>query len=68
MTRTKVCQVEGCGAEFPCGSDDAPGGCWCNRVTVTLERLADLRVRYTDCLCLRHLPETPVPTSGDEHR
>ncbi len=45
-----------CGDTFHCGIDDtAP--CACTMVTLSPALLADLRQRYTGCLCVRCLTE-----------
>lgn len=40
---------EACGAAFGCGVDQE--SCWCNSVAVPAEKLAELRGRYSSCLC-----------------
>ena len=45
-----------CGGGFHCGvGDTAP--CACTTLTLSAELIADLRARYTSCLCLRCLGE-----------
>lgn len=45
-----------CGGTFHCGiADTAP--CACTTVTLSPALLADLRQRYTGCLCVRCLIE-----------
>jgi len=49
-----------CGGTFHCGIDDtAP--CACTTVTLSPALLADLRQRYTGCLCARCLTELSTP-------
>ena len=52
-----------CGGNFHCGMNDT-GPCACTGVTLAAATLADLRQRYSGCLCLRCLQalavETPV--------
>lgn len=43
-----------CGAAFHCGAAD-PGPCACETVRVDAATLAELRGRYSGCLCLRCL-------------
>jgi hypothetical protein len=43
--RQKIC--EACGATFTC----CAGACWCDDVNVDGATRAELRRRYTDCLC-----------------
>lgn len=45
-----------CGGMFHFGIDDA-GACACTTVTLPPTLLADLRGRYTGCLCIRCLSE-----------
>jgi len=40
---------EGCGGGFTCGA--SVGGCWCREVKVPAEARAQLRERYSKCLC-----------------
>ena len=54
MSATDLCPR--CGGGFHCGVDDAEP-CACTTVTLDANRLADLRQRYTSCLCLRCLVE-----------
>jgi hypothetical protein len=53
-----------CGQAFHCGMNDA-GPCACTGVTLDVATLADLRQRYSGCLCLRCLQAfaTEVPVS-----
>lgn len=55
-----------CGGGFACGMNGA-GPCPCTTVTLSPERLAELRARYTGCLCMNCLrelsaSETPIET------
>jgi hypothetical protein len=60
-----------CGGDFHCGAND-PGPCACTTLVLGAPLLAQLRERYTACLCLRCLhelaaapPATPAPqTTG----
>lgn len=45
-----------CGGTFHCGINDT-GPCACTTVTLSPGLLADLRQRYTGCLCVRCLNE-----------
>ncbi len=56
-----------CGHAFHCGMADE-GPCACTGVTLNAATLADLRQRYSGCLCLRCLqamatraPVSPAP-------
>jgi hypothetical protein len=40
-----------CGGTFHCGAAD-PEPCACTTIDLDAELLADLRTRYTGCLCL----------------
>jgi len=53
-----------CGGAFHCGMAD-PGPCACTGVTLDAATLADLRQRYSGCLCLHCLQAfaTPAPAS-----
>ncbi len=52
-----------CASAFHCGMADA-GACACTGITLDAATLADLRQRYSGCLCLRCLQafatEAPV--------
>jgi len=50
-TEQKSCPV--CGAHFGCNA--AQEACWCAEVNLSSEATADLRARFTDCLCPRCL-------------
>ena len=40
---------EACGDHFKCGATVT--GCWCSEVKLSSATRADLRQRYTNCLC-----------------
>jgi hypothetical protein len=40
---------EACGGAFTCGA--TLGGCWCREVEVSAGTRAELRERYSRCLC-----------------
>ena len=40
---------ESCGAEFGCGAGAAD--CWCGKLKLSDETLAELRARFGGCLC-----------------
>ncbi|MGH9882003.1 MAG: cysteine-rich CWC family protein [Pyrinomonadaceae bacterium] len=42
-----TCQA--CGNNFSCGA--TLSGCWCSEVKLTEETRADLRTRFSGCLC-----------------
>jgi hypothetical protein len=46
-SQQKTCPV--CGARFGCMA--AQQACWCAEVVLSKQETADLRVRFTDCLC-----------------
>ena len=46
-SETKTC--ESCGAEFSCGANSEK--CWCFRVDLSAETLAELRDNFNNCLC-----------------
>lgn len=51
-----------CGVAFTCDVGEA---CWCHRVAVPAEALAEMRAKYDDCLCpgcLAALAGSPVKT------
>ena len=48
-----------CGQSFHCGVADAQP-CWCSRVTVSAETLADLRQSYDRCVCSTCLAEMAI--------
>ena len=50
-----------CGGSFHCGANDA-APCACGTVQLDDAALADLRIRYTGCLCLACLREVVAPT------
>lgn len=45
--KQKTC--EACGTQFPCSSPWGP--CWCEDVKVGRDTLAEIRSRYSECLC-----------------
>jgi len=45
--RTVTC--EACGNDFTCGA--SLKGCWCAEITLSGEDRAELKARYSDCLC-----------------
>jgi Cysteine-rich CWC len=47
----KTCPV--CGTRFGCMAER--GACWCQELKLDSQALADLRARFTDCLCPRCL-------------
>jgi cysteine-rich CWC protein len=63
--RPSVC--ESCGAEFACGATLA--GCWCNEIKLSDETRAELRTRFSSCLCracLERLAEGEQREQGHE--
>jgi hypothetical protein len=53
-----------CGDSFHCGMNDA-APCACSRLALDPVLLADLRTRYTGCLCMRCLAALAAqPPSG----
>ncbi|HZT55126.1 MAG TPA: cysteine-rich CWC family protein [Burkholderiaceae bacterium] len=55
-----------CGEMFDCGANDA-APCPCTTLALDAKTLADLRARYTGCLCLRCLAELsnqPAPAAS----
>ena len=50
-TEQKTCPV--CGARFGCMA--AQESCWCTRVKLSSDATADLKARFSDCLCPRCL-------------
>jgi hypothetical protein len=50
-TEQKTCPV--CGARFGCMA--AQQACWCAEVKLSSESTADLKKRFSDCLCPRCL-------------
>jgi hypothetical protein len=56
-----------CGGAFHCGANDLTP-CACTGLKLSAERLADLRQRYSGCLCLtclRALAEGAAPLPRD---
>jgi ribosomal protein L34E len=51
-----------CGGPFHCGAQD-PEPCPCTSLKLTPAQLADLRRRYTGCLCLRCLRQISLDLS-----
>jgi len=51
-----------CGGSFHCGVDDAEP-CACTTIKLDAATLADLRQRYSTCLCLRCLAALSAPSS-----
>ena len=47
--RAKQKTCEACAMQFECGSLAKP--CWCRKVKLSSDALAELTSRYTDCLC-----------------
>jgi hypothetical protein len=47
--RAKQKTCEACAAQFECASLAKP--CWCRKVELSADALAELKSRYTDCLC-----------------
>lgn len=50
-TEQKTCPI--CGARFGCMA--AQQACWCAEVKLSGESTADLKTRFSDCLCPRCL-------------
>jgi hypothetical protein len=59
MSETDACPR--CGGGFHCGVNDA-APCACTTVKLSTELLAELRARYTTCLCLACLTELAALT------
>jgi Cysteine-rich CWC len=56
-----------CGGGFHCGAADA-GPCACSTLTLSAALQAELRLRYSGCLCLsclRELAASPVAAGGE---
>jgi len=53
-----------CGGAFHCGMNDA-GPCACTGITLDAATLAELRRRYSGCLCLRCLQALAAGESVD---
>jgi len=61
MSDTDVCPR--CGGAFHCGvNDTAP--CACTTIKLDAATLAELRERYSSCLCLRCLAEVAAHEKG----
>ncbi|HEX6020305.1 MAG TPA: cysteine-rich CWC family protein [Burkholderiaceae bacterium] len=58
-----------CGGGFHCGVND-PQPCACTTLRLSAETLAELRARYTGCLCLACLAQLadPEPNTGARPR
>ncbi|MGH9967787.1 MAG: cysteine-rich CWC family protein [Pyrinomonadaceae bacterium] len=50
-----------CGGEFTCGATLA--GCWCGEIKLTDATRAELRSRYSGCLCRKCLESLVAQTS-----
>jgi hypothetical protein len=48
-------KCEACGNEFVCGA--TLGGCWCTDLKLSDEARAELRSRYSTCLCRKCLED-----------
>ena len=48
-------KCEACGNEFVCGA--TLGGCWCTELKLSDEARAELRSRYSTCLCRKCLED-----------
>jgi len=57
LREQEVC--EACGQPFHCGASLA--GCWCSEVKVSDEVRAELRKKYTHCLCRACLEQFAKP-------
>jgi hypothetical protein len=56
---------EACGGSFTCGAKLS--GCWCSEIKLSDETRAELRSRYSGCLCrecLERLSEPPAVAGG----
>ena len=53
-----------CGGGFHCGAADA-APCACSTLTLSAALQADLRLRYSGCLCLRCLRELAAAEGGE---
>jgi hypothetical protein len=60
----EVC--EACGQPFTCGVSLA--GCWCAEVKVSEEVRAELKKKYTHCLCRTCLERAAQNSTADERR
>jgi len=61
MTDSDTCPR--CGASFHCGANDA-APCACSTVKLDAATLADLRARYSACLCMGCLDELAAHEKG----
>ena len=55
-----------CGGGFHCGANDA-APCACTALKLDAATLAELRARYTGCLCLACLREIAASNHPSEH-
>jgi len=60
MSRSDNTRCPRCGGAFHCGANDADP-CACCGLRLDEATLADLRTRYTGCLCLACLREIATP-------
>jgi hypothetical protein len=63
LNQPSVC--EACGDPFTCGAKLS--GCWCSEIKLSDETRAELKERYSGCLCrecLEHLSEPPAVAGG----
>jgi hypothetical protein len=56
-------KCEACGAEFVCGATLA--GCWCTEIKLSDETRAELRARYSTCLCRKCLENAAALENGE---
>jgi len=57
LREASVC--EACGNEFACGA--SLRGCWCSEIKLSDEARAELKGRYTNCLCRECLVKMSEP-------
>jgi hypothetical protein len=55
VKRQRKC--EGCGNEFQC--EIGLKGCWCTEIKLTDEQRADMKEKFSDCLCKDCLTSYP---------
>ncbi|MBT9596064.1 MAG: cysteine-rich CWC family protein [Vitreoscilla sp.] len=67
MTTTPPSTCPRCGGGFACGAA-GPAPCACQGVALSAERLAQLRQRYTGCLCLACLVELATERASEPPR
>lgn len=60
LSRDLVC--DSCGNKFTCGA--SLSGCWCSEIKLTDEARAELKKRYSDCLCRECLESIGARASG----